>query len=92
MGARPQGAVHQAGAVKGKHAWVAIFAFALVHELTARRGELLSEEVDRRLITNRRATVLFGAVTVAHLFNVMPRRADPYMWLSRIMPSHRRTT
>lgn len=77
--------------MKGKHAWVAIFAFALVHEFTAGQGELLSEEVDRRLITNRRVTLLFGAVTVAHLFNVLPVRADPYMWASRILPAHRRT-
>lgn len=78
--------------MKGKHAWALIFGFALVHEFTAGQGELLSEEVDRRLITNRRATLLFGAVTVAHLFNVMPNRADPYLWLSRLLPSHRQST
>ncbi|WP_452446542.1 DUF7427 family protein [Nocardia rhizosphaerihabitans] len=69
----------------GKQAWAILFALTVAHEITAQPGELLSEEVDRQLISHRWATVAFGAVTVAHLYNVLPTTVDPYHQAARLV-------
>ncbi|WP_425298862.1 DUF7427 family protein [Nocardia cyriacigeorgica] len=68
-----------------RQAWILLFGITLAHELTARPGELLSEEVDRQLIAHRWATIGFGAVTVAHLYNLLPEPVDPYHQASRLV-------
>lgn len=68
----------------GKQAWLLLFGFVTIYEVTAKPGELLSEEVDRQLEANRWLTILFGVVTVAHLYNLLPNRIDPYHWLARM--------
>lgn len=67
-----------------RQAWVALFVAVGIHEVFSNPGELLSEEVDRQLEAHRWLTILFGVVTVAHLYNILPNRIDPYHWLARI--------
>lgn len=62
----------------GKQAWALLFAITTAHELTARPGELLSHEVDRSLARHPVLTIAVGAVTVAHLYNLLPERIDPF--------------
>ncbi|WP_456320203.1 DUF7427 family protein [Nocardia terpenica] len=69
----------------GKQAWALLFAIVVAHEITAKRGELLSEEVDRQLTSHRWATITFGALTVGHLYNVVPPRIDPYHQLAALV-------
>lgn len=68
----------------GKQAWLVVFALVTLHEITAKPGELMSEEVDRQLLTHRWVTIAFGTITMAHLYNVLPKQIDPYHWLARI--------
>jgi hypothetical protein len=67
-----------------RRAWLLLFGLVTVHEVLAKPGELLSEEVDRQLEAHRWLTILFGVVTIAHLYNLLPNRIDPYHWLARI--------
>lgn len=68
--------------VTAKQAWLILFGLVVLHEIAAKPGELLSEEVDRQLIQRRWLTIGFGAVTAAHLYNLIPPKVDPYNWLA----------
>ncbi|WP_420846022.1 DUF7427 family protein [Nocardia farcinica] len=73
-----------------KQAWTLLFSIVVVHEITAKPGELLSEEVDRQLISHRWATIAFGAITAAHLYNLLPRAIDPYHGAGRLVVNLRK--
>ncbi|WP_436839018.1 DUF7427 family protein [Nocardia salmonicida] len=74
----------------GKQGWAVLFALTLAHEITAQPGELLSEEVDRQLDTHRWATIVVGALTVAHLYNLLPTTVDPFHQATRLVSSIRK--
>lgn len=59
-------------------AWVALAAGVVAYELSAPRGELLSEGVDRYLESRPLLTRAVVAVTAAHLLNLLPQRVDPF--------------
>ncbi|QGH75852.1 hypothetical protein L3Y25_gp112 [Gordonia phage Syleon] len=71
-----------------KRGWIALGLGVLAYEVAAPEGELLSEGVDRALLSNRksvRATAWAGiTVTALHLLNVLPVWCDPYALLARI--------
>ncbi|WP_280395522.1 DUF7427 family protein [Nocardia brasiliensis] len=69
----------------GKQAWGVLFAIVAIHEVTADKGQLLSEEVDRQLLKHPTATILFGALTVGHLYNLIPPSIDPYHQAARLI-------
>jgi len=62
--------------------WLLLAVAVLYHEIACEDGELLSEEVDRQLVKHPILTVVFGAVTVAHLYNLLPNKIDPYHQLA----------
>ncbi|WP_425287706.1 DUF7427 family protein [Nocardia vulneris] len=53
--------------------------------MTAAKGQLLSEEVDRQLLKHPASTIVFGAVTVGHLYNLLPPSVDPYHQAARLV-------
>lgn len=65
----------------GEQAWAVIAGFVLIHELTCREGQLLSEAVDRGLV--KRPVLVYSAVliTAAHLLNRLPSQLDPFTWI-----------
>ncbi|AYR03260.1 hypothetical protein SEA_OCTOBIEN14_125 [Gordonia phage Octobien14] len=71
-----------------KRGWMALALSVLVYEVAAPEGELLSEGVDRALLSNRksvRAAAWAGiTVTALHLLNVLPVWCDPYALLARV--------
>lgn len=64
--------------------WLVLAAAVIYHEICCDRGELLSEEVDRQLVKHPILTVLFGAVTIGHLYNLLPNKIDPYYRLAKL--------
>jgi hypothetical protein len=63
-----------------ERAWAALGIGVLAYELLAREGELLSHQVDRWLETHPAVTWAVVTLTAAHLLNVIPPRADPWVW------------
>ncbi|QDM56007.1 hypothetical protein SEA_TRAX_127 [Gordonia phage Trax] len=70
--------------MKAMHAWGVLVALVTVYEVVADEGELLSEGVDRGLVSHPVLTSGAVLVTAAHLLNVLPTWCDPYAWLARI--------
>lgn len=68
-------------ALTGEQAWAAIAGFVLVHELSCREGQLLSEAVDRGVVKRPLLTYLAVLTTTAHLLNWLPKKLDPYWWV-----------
>ncbi|ASR85537.1 hypothetical protein I5G80_gp036 [Mycobacterium phage Krueger] len=63
-------------------AWLALAAGVVAYEVSAPRGELLSEGVDRYL-TRRKWTTHAVVVGLAlHLLNLIPERIDPLTQLA----------
>ncbi|MGW6624258.1 DUF7427 family protein [Nocardia sp. NPDC055002] len=58
--------------------WAVLFGLVVYHEVACDDGELLSEGVDRALEKHPLLVYGFVAVTVAHLLNWLPNKADPY--------------
>lgn len=69
------------GALSAEQAWAAIAAFVLYHELSCDKGQLLSEGYDRGLAWNPAVVYGVTAITVGHLLNWLPPKADPYRWI-----------
>ena len=67
-----------ARALSGKSMWAVLAGIVLYHELAAKDGELLSHAVDRGLEKHPVLIYGFTAITVAHLLNWLPVKADPY--------------
>lgn len=63
-----------------RRVWMILLGSAAVHEFLCAEGELLSEGCDRGL--ERHPVLLYGftAITVAHILNRLPVKADPYQW------------
>jgi hypothetical protein len=59
-------------------AWAALAVAILGYEVSAPRGELMSEGCDRYLQARPWLTRAVVCVTAAHLLNVLPPRADPW--------------
>lgn len=70
-----------APALSGEWKWAILFAIVVHHELACPEGQLLSEAVDRALAKRPGLVYGFTAITVAHLLNKLPRKADPYVWV-----------
>lgn len=67
--------------MRAAHVWRGIAAAVIVHNVTAREGDTLSECMDGWIA---RHPVLWRAVIVAvavHVGNVVPPRLDPVHWL-----------
>lgn len=64
-----------------KQMWAVIAGIVIYHELACADGELLSEGYDRGL--EKHAVLIYGitAITVGHLLNLLPPKADPYRWI-----------
>ena len=67
-------------------AWAALIAGTALYEALCPVGETLSEGLDDFCDKPIGKVVVgaIGAVTVAHLINVMPERIDPYHQMSLI--------
>ena len=63
-----------------RNTWIVIFGIAAAHEFFCEDGELLSEAYDRGLEKHPLLIYGFTAVTVAHILNKLPIKADPYNW------------
>ncbi|QNJ57161.1 hypothetical protein L3Y21_gp108 [Gordonia phage Rabbitrun] len=70
--------------MRAVHAWGVLMGAVIVYEVLADEGELLSEGVDRALLSHKWLTVGAVLVTAAHLLNVLPTWCDPYAQLARI--------
>lgn len=64
-----------------ERAWFALGIGVLAYELMAREGELLSHQVDRWLESHPVLTTAAITVTAAHLLNLLPTKADPWVWM-----------
>lgn len=64
-----------------ERAWIALGVAVLAYEVVARDDELLSHQVDRWLEAHPVLTSAAVTVTAAHLLNVLPTKADPWVWL-----------
>lgn len=64
-----------------ERAWFALGIGVLVYEMLAHDGELLSHQVDRWLESHPVLTTAAITITAAHLLNVLPRKADPWVWM-----------
>ncbi len=61
-------------------AWLALGSSVAVYELVAKDGEMLSHSYDRWLTKRPILTWTCTLITAAHLLNVLPMRADPFVW------------
>lgn len=68
----------------GLRAWIVLGAAVTVYEVFAPEGELLSEVVDRGLVSHRLLTAGAVLVTAAHLLNVLPKCVDPFAYLAMV--------
>jgi hypothetical protein len=64
-----------------ERAWVALGVGVAAYEVLARDGELLSHQVDRWLETHPVVTTAVVTFTAAHLLNILPPKADPWVWM-----------
>lgn len=64
-----------------ERAWFALGIAVLVYEVMAGEGELLSHQVDRWLDAHPILTTAAVTLTAAHLLNVLPSKADPWVWM-----------
>lgn len=62
-------------------AWIALGIGTIGYEVLASDDELLSVAVDRWLEDHRAVTVATIAITAAHLLNLLPSQADPFIYL-----------
>ena len=69
--------------IKARHGWAALAVYVTVYELIAPEGELLSEMIDRTLITHPWVTRTAVAVTALHLLNLLDERIDPYAYIAK---------
>lgn len=79
----------------GQWGWMAIGAFVLAYDALAiiHEGETLSE-AHRRAHGNpwsRVAVLGAHAIVVAHLYDLLPRQADPFKWLGKGLSLARRS-
>ncbi len=63
--------------VKGEHAWLFVLASVVGYEALAVDGELMSETIDKLLVTHPVLTRALIVVVAAHLINLLPQRFDP---------------
>lgn len=63
--------------VTGEMAWVAMTLGIVAYELCAPDGQLLSEAVDRFLVSHPILTRVVVISVAAHLLNVLPNEVDP---------------
>lgn len=63
--------------VRGEHAWAVLGAAVIVYEICAADGELLSEAVDRALVSHPWLTRFAVAAIALHLVNLLPNAIDP---------------
>jgi hypothetical protein len=61
----------------GDRGWVIVAAVVMAVEVTAGEGELLSEAVDRYLVSRPWLTRAVVAMLALHVANVLPQRLDP---------------
>jgi hypothetical protein len=61
-------------------AWAALVVGVIGYELLAKDDELLSHQVDRWLVAHPVATATAVTITAAHLLNILPQWADPWVW------------
>lgn len=64
--------------VSGEHGVLALVVLGLLHELLAEKDQLLSHAFDRWLETHPWLVRGVTVVTVLHLLNLLPKKADPY--------------
>lgn len=57
--------------------WFATVSVVVAYEIVAPEGMLLSEGMDRALVSHPIATRLVVAVVAMHLLNLLPERIDP---------------
>ncbi len=69
--------------IKASHGWAALAIYVTIYELVAPEGELLSEMVDRTLVSHPWITRSVIAVTALHLLNVLDERVDPYAYIAK---------
>lgn len=63
--------------MNAKRAWALMAAGIIFWDMTAKDGELLSEQVDRWLVTRPLTTKFVVAAVSLHLLNALPPRFDP---------------
>jgi len=63
--------------VTGEMAWVAMTLGIIAYEIFAPENELLSEAVDRFLVSHPILTRVVVIAVAAHLLNVIPNEVDP---------------
>ena len=63
-----------------ERAWLTLGLGVAIYEMWAKDGELLSHQVDRWLESHPILTTTLITVTAAHLLNLLPPRADPWVW------------
>lgn len=73
-----------------ERAWVALAVGVAAYEVMASDGELLSHAFDRWLDAHPVLTFTAVGVIAAHLLNLLPDRADPFVWMSHVGPRPRR--
>ena len=74
---------------EGLAAWSALGALIMLYELVAPPDQLLSEAVDRALLTHPLITRLGIAIVALHLVNAIPERLDPVHQLAIQMRRYR---
>jgi hypothetical protein len=62
-------------------AWLWLAGGVIAYELAAQPGQLLSEQVDRWLVTHPILTRAVIVLVAGHLGNVWPQRCDPLHWV-----------
>ena len=63
-------------------AWLWLAGGVVAYEVAAQPGQLLSEQVDRWLVTHPILTRAVIVVVAAHLANLIPPRCDPLHWVA----------
>ena len=70
--------------VRGETAWLVLGVAVTVYEICAAEGELLSEAVDRALVSHPWLTRIGVAVVALHLVNLLPNAVDPIHHVANI--------
>ena len=62
-------------------AWIALGGYVIIWNLIAEDGDLLSEAVDRYMISHPWRTRAIIALVAIHLSNSVPPSCDPIHWI-----------